>query len=114
MSAWVLMTYPEWLESRVGLLKIAAHERRIDGKPRGTAASRRAKLKYEASAKGQAKRAAYTRSAARLESKANYRNTTWGFITTMKWNAKAAVVAGRARVEMLDAELAAMGVKVAS
>jgi hypothetical protein len=66
--------------------KVAAHDARMlrRANPVVNAASR-ARLKYEASAKGQATRAKYTNSVARLESKERYRSTTWGMHARYMW-----------------------------
>ena len=50
-----------------------------------TATARRAKLRYEVSARGRATRARYTRSAEPLASKAQYRSTSWGMWARMRW-----------------------------
>jgi hypothetical protein len=94
-----MMSYPQWLESRICLLRVAAHERRMArrAQPPIDNAATRAKRKYEASAKGQATRQRYTNSAARLESKATYRNTTWGRSAIWRWYFKDRIAGSEAR-----------------
>jgi hypothetical protein len=106
----MLGPYEIWLGGRILALKAEAHDRRMvrRANPVDNAAAR-AKRKYEATAKGQATRARYTNSVARLESKERYRSTWWGSVAIMKYNAQARVAESRARVAALDEELAAMG-----
>lgn len=83
---------------------VAAHTARMlrRSQPVVNAASR-ARLRYEASPKGQAARARYTSSPARLASKERYRSTPWGMFARQSWYIQDRCNSGAARIEAMHA-----------